>query len=531
MTKIIEGIKKDKPLWIMMALAVFIRVVCLSLKPPHFDEGIEGWWVDQIIGKGFYPYDPTNYHGPLPYYFLFFVKLLMGRSVAAVRIPAVVFGIGSVYLISQFKDYVGKRTAYLAALFATFAPAMTFYSRYTPHEMGLLVFSLMTVLGYLRYHDKTDVTSLWLLGLGLVGMMTTKETFFIHVICFFIAVWCLNIFEYFEGRSVGKTPPRLKAKHNYTSRDLFNVILVSTLIMVLFYSGFFVYWRGVLDFFRSFLAWFQRGTEANGHDKVWWYWLMLFNWYEKASLLGLIILTFAVLNMGFFVIFRFFGKKISLLFFNNENLRARHWLRLISIYGFGVYLIYSIIPYKTPWCLIQFMWPCLFVLASVLGQVMEKQEPFAVSVIAVLLGLEIYHSSSLIFIHYSDNLEPYVYVQTHNEIMTIDEKLRALVNEDVNNYHFTIKIYMDDTWPLAWLWADFTRINWMGSGGYENPDAPLVLADLAKRQQIESHMKGNYYFQIFRLRDAQEQSIVYFETEKFKRFFDASAPIFKGAAK
>jgi predicted membrane-bound mannosyltransferase len=44
---------------------VFLRFFLLGIKPPHFDEGINGWFVDQVVHNGFYRYDPTNYHGPL----------------------------------------------------------------------------------------------------------------------------------------------------------------------------------------------------------------------------------------------------------------------------------------------------------------------------------------------------------------------------------------------------------------------------------------------------------------------------------
>ena len=47
------------------------------MKPPHFDEGINGWFVDQMMKNGFYRYDPTNYHGPLHFYVLFLSQTLV----------------------------------------------------------------------------------------------------------------------------------------------------------------------------------------------------------------------------------------------------------------------------------------------------------------------------------------------------------------------------------------------------------------------------------------------------------------------
>jgi hypothetical protein len=40
--------------WMILALAAFLRFFLLGIKPPHFDEGINGWFFDQVINNGFY---------------------------------------------------------------------------------------------------------------------------------------------------------------------------------------------------------------------------------------------------------------------------------------------------------------------------------------------------------------------------------------------------------------------------------------------------------------------------------------------
>src|SRR5881628_1987784 len=35
--------------WAILGLAVFLRFFLLGIKPPHFDEGINGWFVDQVM--------------------------------------------------------------------------------------------------------------------------------------------------------------------------------------------------------------------------------------------------------------------------------------------------------------------------------------------------------------------------------------------------------------------------------------------------------------------------------------------------
>jgi len=67
--------------WVIIGLAAFLRFFLLGIKPPHFDEGINGWFVDaHIIKEGFYKYDPTNYHGPLHFYVLLLSQTLFGRN-------------------------------------------------------------------------------------------------------------------------------------------------------------------------------------------------------------------------------------------------------------------------------------------------------------------------------------------------------------------------------------------------------------------------------------------------------------------
>ena len=75
--------------WLILALAAFLRFFLLGIKPPHFDEGINGWFVDQVMKNGFYRYDPTNYHGPLHFYVLLLSQSLFGRNLWAIRLPVV----------------------------------------------------------------------------------------------------------------------------------------------------------------------------------------------------------------------------------------------------------------------------------------------------------------------------------------------------------------------------------------------------------------------------------------------------------
>ena len=162
--------------WLILALAAFLRFFLLGIKPPHFDEGINGWFVDQVMKNGFYRYDPTNYHGPLHFYVLVLFESLFGRNVWALRLPVVLVSIACVWLALKFEPLVGKNASRIAALAMAVSPGFVFYGRYAIHEVWLQFFSMMFILGLLGLWRRGTLTYLWYAGVGLTGMILTKET-------------------------------------------------------------------------------------------------------------------------------------------------------------------------------------------------------------------------------------------------------------------------------------------------------------------------------------------------------------------
>src|SRR5690349_14644430 len=87
---------------LIIALAFLLRIIWLGIKPPHFDEGVNGWFVDQMTRQGYYHYDPGNFHGPLHFYVLFVFQTLFGRDVSVLRLPIVLVSTGCVAMMFAF---------------------------------------------------------------------------------------------------------------------------------------------------------------------------------------------------------------------------------------------------------------------------------------------------------------------------------------------------------------------------------------------------------------------------------------------
>src|SRR3954447_8410989 len=269
--------------WVIVGLGAFLRFFLLGIKPPHFDEGINGWFVDQMVKSGFYRYDPTNYHGPLHFYILLACQTLLGQNVWAIRLPVVLASIFSIHLTMKFEPFVGRNVSRIAALAMAVSPGFVFYGRYSIHEVWLLVFSMMFILGLLGLWQRGTVDYLWCAGMGLAGMILTKETYIIHVGCAFIAIFVTALSHKITPMTDAKP-----ARQTWTYFDFVMMSVTGLAVIIFFYSGGFLNWPGVTGLWKTFEAWFKTGSQGAGHEKETYYWLELITRYEQPMGLGLI---------------------------------------------------------------------------------------------------------------------------------------------------------------------------------------------------------------------------------------------------
>jgi len=498
--------------WLILALAAFLRFFLLGIKPPHFDEGINGWFVDQVMKNGFYRYDPTNYHGPLHFYVLLLFQSLFGRNLWALRLPVVLVSIACVWLALKFEPFVGKKVSRIAALAMAVSPGFVFYGRYAIHEVWLQFFSMIFILGLLGLWRRGTLTYLWYAGVGLTGMILTKETYAIHVACALLAIPTLAI-----SYAINRVPDAKPAKQTWSWIDLAMIMIVGGFAIVFFYSGTFFNWSGVKGLYLAFKAWTETGAAGHGHEKAWDYWLKImgptwevgradFFGYELPMLVGLILCLFC--------------QK-----FKNLN------LRYLAIYGAGSFVAYTIVKYKTPWCVISFGWPFLFVFGGAILLVRPKHLRLAQRTIGVLLSISLASSIWLNYFRCSSPDEPYAYVQTYNDMFKLTKPLLTLAKRDPSNYHLTGHLIRSSVYPLPWVLGDFDRVGYYEGGNMPaNLDGDFLLVQQDKIKDVESKLKGTYYTDMMTLRNYQEPSKIFFSAKVFKDLFPGKAPDFDGNA-
>ncbi len=171
------------------AVATFLRFFWLDLKPLHHDEGVNGFFLTNLVHDGVYKYDPANYHGPTLYYLAYpFVKLF-GLHTIPIRASVAIFGVLTVILALFLKRYIGKIGSLFAALFLALSPGMVFISRYFIHEIFFVFVSLAIVISVLFFIEKRKA------GYFAIGWMVL-----LLLICFLPSA--LNLASFLGGENV-----------------------------------------------------------------------------------------------------------------------------------------------------------------------------------------------------------------------------------------------------------------------------------------------------------------------------------------
>jgi len=496
--------------WLVLGLAIFLRFFLLGIKPPHFDEGINGWFVDQVMKNGFYKYDPTNYHGPLHFYVVLISEALFGRNVWALRLPVVLISIGCVWLCFKFEPLVGRTVSRMAALAMAVSPGFVFYGRYSIHEVWLVLFSMTFILGLLGLWRFGTPNYLWCAGMGVVGMILTKETYIIHLGCAALAIPVVMV-----SNALSHSPDAKPAKQVWDYVDLAMVLGTGIALIVFFYSGTFFHWGGVKGIYQAYAPWFSTGEQGHGHEKPWYYWLELMAPSLKLGRADVLGYELPVLA----------GVVLCLFCQRFKTLN----LRYLAIYGAGTLVAYSIVPYKTPWCIISFIWPFLFIFggAALLMPLRYRTATYTAS--AVLLSVSLGSTIWLNYFRCTTDTEPYVYVQTYNDIFKLTKPLLQLAHRDPRYYQLTGHMIRTSAYPLPWILGDFPHI-----GYYEHEnlpqkvDADFLLVQEDRIKEVESKLHDTYYTEPLRIRAYQDTSKLFLSAKVFKEFFPGRAPDFVG---
>jgi len=484
---------------VLFAFAGALRLWDLPLAPFHNDEGVNGWFVTQLLRTGQWTYDPANYHGPTFFYLAALSALLVGLGDVSMRLVPAFFGLATLGLVLLTGRCIGRVGAFAAAALLAISPGMVFFSRYAIHEMLLVFFTLAFVLAATRWWETGRTRLLLAAAAALAGMFTTKETAVVTVVVLGLAAACVALYERVAPRVLGRRtrfapgtrapsageatgaapgtwrPGASRARRadplaRFGGRDglrrsLAAAAVVFVAIWVTLFSSLFTNLpAGVLDSFRSLTIWTQTSgaTQVSGP-------LTYAGWMVEEELaifvLGLVGAAWVAWE----------GRSRAAIF--------------CAAWATGLFLAYSLIGYKTPWLMLGWLVPYAIVAGHVLGRAWEGRRPAArlgaAAVLGVALALGAVQAAALAFRDYDVEENAYVYVQTRREVKDLVAWLAA---EDVRlgtGGQLGIVVMSPDYWPLPWYLRDDTKAGFYGK--VVDVVAPI---QIVKTDQLESLPAG-----------------------------------------
>ncbi len=399
---------------IFIMLAIISRFVFISLRPLHHDEGVNYFFAKNLISGYGYSYDPYNYHGPFYFFVLALSFLIFGISEFSLRFPAAVFGIILILLpiFLRFKEdkNFDKYGKYIASSFILISPSLVYYSRYSIHESAFILFSFLTVYFFSLILEKEKLDYLPYFATFLALLFCTKETAILICGVFFV----VGLINYKKVVGLGWRKNR---------EILILSLVIFILIFIIFFTSFLSNISGFSNSFKAFLPWTERGFVEKGHDKPFNYFISLLLNYE------LPIFLFGILGV-------FFAFKSRSFFYRNTAL----WF-VIS------FLAYSIIPYKTPWLVVNMTLPLCFLSAIAITGIYEKISLNARRFLIFIIILSVFYLAYfLIFLNFAypwQSNNQLAYAHTEKEVLELVKTLKDKAMPDSK-----ILVISDNYWPL-----------------------------------------------------------------------------------
>ena len=215
----------------------------------------------------------------------------------------------------------------------------------------------------------------------------------------------------------------------------------------------------------------------------------------------------------------------------------------------GRLLAYSIVHYKTPWCIISIVWPFLFMFGvaiagnsspSSLAGVDRRDRPPERS-LGSAISLNYFRCTTYVpddwdktksvvgnIGHYFTT-EPYVYVQTYNDIWKLTKPLETLTRHNPTYYQLVGHLIRTSTYPFPWILGDFPKVGYYEHDNLpEKVDADFLIVQEDRIEEVEKKLQESYFTDSLTIRPYQDTSKVYFSARVFERFFPGRKPDFVG---
>lgn len=523
---------------VAFVLAAFLRFPDRAARPMHVDETTQSVKLQELM-SGHYKYDPLEHHGPtllyatLPIKWFSSAKSWAELTESQLRLVPVLFGIGLLLLLVVVGDGFSPSELAWGAMAVAVSPLMVFYSRYYIMEM-LLVFFTFGLIGCGWRFYLTRKTGWLVMAGGFAGLMhATKETFvlqFAGILVGLFGVWLTDLFS--AGSGMGLV--NRARKNPVRQAQLLAFVLAAAASSVLIFSKFFTAPGSVVDSVATYGKYLKR-AEGQGHEKPFYYYADLIwggamspgpaprpagdgnapsaeapapaaratessnpfsalYWKLLPEKLGITPTGRIVWGERFLLILAGLGMIAAFVTKPARN-QSRHLVRFLAIYSPAVFLLYSAVAYKTPWCILG-AWHGMLLMAGLGAASLMRLFSGKVgrSVMWVLLMAGMAHAALLSYRATRGQpsfaaavRNPLNYSMTSPDCLDWVAKIYRFSEISGKGDQFSIvQADAQGGWPLPWYLRRFPNYVWQGGDLGLMEKADLILSSASFRENLPS---------------------------------------------
>ncbi|MBI4873453.1 MAG: TIGR03663 family protein, partial [Acidobacteria bacterium] len=417
-------VKPLLPILLVGLAAAWLRLPGLAERPMHADEAVLADKFGTLLETGRYVYDPAGHHGTVLAYLTLLPALARGQTrylqldETTLRLAPVLLGILLAVAPLLIVDWPDRTSLWLAAALIAVSPGFVYYSRCYMPETALICFNALAMAAGLRYFRTRRLVWAIAAGAALGLMYAAKET---AVIAFAaLAIACAA-----RWRAAGRTA-------------LLAAAGTALGVAALFLSSFFLHPAGAWDSLRSlFVTYLGRAFQDPLHRHSW-------NFY-----FGVLAWEWPILVLAGAGVWR--------------AVRERDpFLRCLCIYALVLAAVYSALPYKTPWCALNFWFPAILIAGAGAAWMLRTPEIGLRVATAVVLLFGFAHLSRQAA-HFTGSAgalnNPYAYAQTGADVFLVRDRIARAARAHPEGERLPIQVVTSQNlWPLPWYLRRYPNV-------------------------------------------------------------------------
>lgn len=454
-------------------MALAFRLAFLDVRPLHHDEGVAAAFELAVAQGRPYEYDPGGYHGPFLYDSGAGLLRLLGTGDGALRLPVALASALMILMFLPLRRRLGAVGVTAAAWLLAVSPFFVYYGRDLIPETWLAVLTLALVASGSLYLESRRKGYLLLAAACLGLLFTVKETAVLTVAGLALAAAGARIW----------TSGRLRLDDFRIDRKTAGLaVLAAAIPYGLLFTSFLTHPRGLIDSVWGLFLWVGKGAEGTGvHAKPWYYFLQWLWRYEPALLLGGLL-----------------GGGLALR-------RRAPCGSFCALWFLSQLVIYSAIPYKTPWLALNILLPAALATGFLVREIWDRGAWAAragvLTVLLLGLGWSGWCAFDVTFQRYDDSRLEIPYAQTFREARGIVTLVREAARRAPAGRGLTLNALLPYRWPLPWYLRDFPHARYWKR--FEDIpadfDADILLVDTREEDRLRPRLKGTYRRCVFPL--------------------------------